>query len=142
MFLRDHSLVSGHAGQLCLQMKPCTFLIAPSNARKPTNLKDLWKVCQEEWQKIEKDYCAKLLVNYASKRLEGVLKNKGYHIPYQSRYTVRNGKKKYQPRNWFGEQGTSRGSEQHQIDPKLLRRSLLLIQEQFGIIQNLPMSHI
>ena len=26
--------------------------------------------------------------------------------------------KKYQPRNWFGEQGTSEGSEGYQIDPK------------------------
>ena len=64
------------------KLNPETFLIAPSNARKPTNLTDLWKVCQEEWHNIEKEYCAKLLENYASKRLEGVIKNKGYHIPY------------------------------------------------------------
>ena len=30
---------------------------------------------------------------------------------------VRNAKKKSQPRNWFGEQGTYKGFEWYQIDP-------------------------
>ena len=43
--------------------------------------------------------------------------------------------KKTQPRNWFGELGTSRGSEWYQIDPKWLN-------DQSSIIRNLQMSPI
>ena len=50
--------------------------------------------------------------------------------------------KKSQPRNWFGEEGTSRGYEWHQIDPKWLGRSLMLFQDQFGIIHNIQISPI
>ena len=36
----------------------------------------------------------------------------------QRLFAVRNGKNKSQPRNWFGQQGASEGSERYQIGPK------------------------
>ena len=44
--------------------------------RHPRNLKDLERICKEEWTKIHPKICANLLKNY-NKRLTSVLANKG-----------------------------------------------------------------
>ena len=45
------------------------------------NLKDLERICKEEWTKISPKICANLLKNY-NKRLTYVLANKGFSTKY------------------------------------------------------------
>ena len=45
--------------------------------RQPRNLKDLKRICKEEWIKIPPKICANLLKNY-NKHLTSVLANKGF----------------------------------------------------------------
>ena len=49
--------------------------------RQPWNLKDLERICKEEWTKIPPKICANLLKNY-NKRLTSVLANKGFSTKY------------------------------------------------------------
>ena len=49
--------------------------------RQPRNLKDLERICKEEWNKIPPKICANLLKNY-NKRLTSVLANKGFSTKY------------------------------------------------------------
>ena len=49
--------------------------------RQPRNLKDLERICKEEWTKIPPKICANLLKNY-NKRLTSVLANKGFSTKY------------------------------------------------------------
>ena len=49
--------------------------------RQPQNLKDLERICKEEWTKIPPRICANLLKNY-NKRLTSVLANKGFSTKY------------------------------------------------------------
>ena len=49
--------------------------------RQPRNLKDLERICKEEWTKIPPKICANLLKNY-NKRLASVLANKGFSTKY------------------------------------------------------------
>ena len=49
--------------------------------RKPKNLIQLEKYCQEEWAKITTEECNNLVENY-EKRLRKVIKAKGYTIDY------------------------------------------------------------
>ena len=46
--------------------------------RFPSNLMELERCCKEEWAKLPKDRCAKLVASY-SKRLEAVIAAKGAH---------------------------------------------------------------
>uniref|UniRef100_A0A674C1X2 Tc1-like transposase DDE domain-containing protein n=1 Tax=Salmo trutta TaxID=8032 RepID=A0A674C1X2_SALTR len=50
-------------------------------ARQPRNLKDLEKVCMEEWAKIPAAVCANLVKNYR-KRMISVIANKGFYTKY------------------------------------------------------------
>ena len=50
--------------------------------RQPWNLKDLERICKEEWTKIPPKICANLLKNY-NKHLTSVLTNKGFSTKYQ-----------------------------------------------------------
>ena len=49
--------------------------------QQPRNLKDLERICKEEWTKIPPKICANLLKNY-SKRLTSALANKGFSTKY------------------------------------------------------------
>ena len=49
--------------------------------RQPRNLKDLERICKEEWTKILPKISANLLKNY-NKCLTSVLANKGFSIKY------------------------------------------------------------
>ena len=49
--------------------------------RQPRNLKDLERICKEEWTKIPPKICANLLTNY-NKRLASVLANNGFSTKY------------------------------------------------------------
>ena len=49
--------------------------------RQPTNLKDLERICKEEWAKIPPGICKNLVTNYR-KRLAAVLANKGFFTKY------------------------------------------------------------
>ncbi|KAG2456319.1 TCB1 transposase, partial [Polypterus senegalus] len=49
--------------------------------RFPSNLMELERCCKEEWAKLAKDMCAKLVASY-SKRLEGVIAAKGASTKY------------------------------------------------------------
>ena len=49
--------------------------------RKPSNIKQLDEVCQEEWKNLSVDECTRLVENY-QKRLREVLARKGYTIDY------------------------------------------------------------
>ena len=49
--------------------------------QQPRNLKDLEKICKEEWTKIPPEMCANLVTNY-KKRLTSVLPNKGFSTNY------------------------------------------------------------
>ena len=49
--------------------------------RQPRNLKDLERICKEEWTKIPPKICANLLKNY-NKRLTFVLANEGFSTKY------------------------------------------------------------
>ena len=49
--------------------------------RFPSNLMDLERCCKEEWAKLPKDGCAKLVASY-SKRLEAVIAAKGASTKY------------------------------------------------------------
>ena len=49
--------------------------------RQPPNLKDLERICKDEWTKIPPKICANLLKNY-KKRLTSVLANKGFSTKY------------------------------------------------------------
>ena len=49
--------------------------------RQPRNVKDLERICIEEWTKIPPKICANLLKNY-NKRLTSVLANKGFSTKY------------------------------------------------------------
>ena len=49
--------------------------------RQPRNLKDLERICKEEWTKITPKICANLLKNY-NKYLTSVLANKGFSTKY------------------------------------------------------------
>ena len=49
--------------------------------RQPRNLKDLERICKEEWIKIPPKICANLLKNY-NKHLTSVLANKGLSTKY------------------------------------------------------------
>ena len=50
-------------------------------ARRPTNLTQLYQLCQEEWGKIHPTYCGKLVEGY-TKRLTQVKQFKGYATKY------------------------------------------------------------
>ena len=47
----------------------------------PAGTLDLWERVQTEWDKIEPEYCRKL-VDSMSKRMETILKNSGFPIKY------------------------------------------------------------
>ncbi|CDQ66948.1 unnamed protein product [Oncorhynchus mykiss] len=49
--------------------------------QQPRNLKDLEKVCMEEWAKIPAAVCANMVKNYR-KRIISVIANKGFCIKY------------------------------------------------------------
>ena len=49
--------------------------------QQPRNIKDLERICKEEWTKIPPKICANLLKNY-NKRLNSVLANKGFSTKY------------------------------------------------------------
>ena len=49
--------------------------------QQPTNLKDLERICKEEWAKIPPGICKNLVTNYR-KRLAAVLANKGFFTKY------------------------------------------------------------
>ena len=49
--------------------------------RQPPNLKDLERICKEEWTKIPPKIWANLLKNY-NKHLTSVLANKGFSTKY------------------------------------------------------------
>ena len=49
--------------------------------RQPLNLKDLERICKEDWTKIPPMICANLLKNY-NKHLISVLANKGFSTKY------------------------------------------------------------
>ena len=49
--------------------------------RQPSNLKNLERICQEEWSKIPREMCKNLVTNY-KKRLTAVLASKGYCTKY------------------------------------------------------------
>uniref|UniRef100_A0A8C4SYG6 Tc1-like transposase DDE domain-containing protein n=1 Tax=Erpetoichthys calabaricus TaxID=27687 RepID=A0A8C4SYG6_ERPCA len=49
--------------------------------RFPSNLMELERCCKEEWAKLAKDRCAKLVASY-SKRLEAVIAAKGASTKY------------------------------------------------------------
>ena len=49
--------------------------------RQPRNLKDLERICEEEWTKIPPKICANLLKNY-NKHLTSVLANKSFSTKY------------------------------------------------------------
>uniref|UniRef100_A0A8C4SV05 Tc1-like transposase DDE domain-containing protein n=1 Tax=Erpetoichthys calabaricus TaxID=27687 RepID=A0A8C4SV05_ERPCA len=49
--------------------------------RFPSNLMELERSCKEEWAKLAKDRCAKLVASY-SKRLEAVIAAKGASTKY------------------------------------------------------------
>lgn len=51
------------------------------HARKPTNLKDLFAYCQEEWSKIPPEFCNNLVTNYKN-RLAAVKAAKGHATKY------------------------------------------------------------
>lgn len=51
------------------------------HARRPSNLQELETFAKEEWAKIPQETCLKLIENY-SKRLLGVIKQKGYTIDH------------------------------------------------------------
>ena len=50
--------------------------------RQPRNLKDLERICKEEWTKIPPKICANLLKKY-NKCLTSVLANKGFSTKYE-----------------------------------------------------------
>jgi hypothetical protein len=49
--------------------------------RSPTNLTELERICREEWEKLSKNRCAKLVVSYP-RRLEVVITAKGASTKY------------------------------------------------------------
>ena len=49
--------------------------------RFPSNLMELERCCKEEWAKLPKDRCAKLVGSY-SKRFEAVIAAKGASTKY------------------------------------------------------------
>ena len=49
--------------------------------QQPRNLKDLERICKEEWTKIPPKICANLLKNY-NKHLTSVLANNGFSTKY------------------------------------------------------------
>ncbi len=50
--------------------------------RSPSNLMELERSCKEEWEKLPKNRCAKLVASY-SKRLEAVIGAKGVSTKYE-----------------------------------------------------------
>ena len=50
-------------------------------SKQPKTLDDLYQYCQEEWEKIPTEYCAKLIENY-TKRLTAVKHVNGYATKY------------------------------------------------------------
>ena len=51
------------------------------SARLPTNIHDLYELCQEEWSNIPPSFCQKLVNGY-QKRLIAVKKAKGQATKY------------------------------------------------------------
>jgi hypothetical protein len=49
--------------------------------RSPSNLTELERICREEWEKLPKYRCAKLIVSYP-RRIEGVITAKGASTKY------------------------------------------------------------
>jgi hypothetical protein len=49
--------------------------------RAPSNLTDLERICREEWEKLHKYRCAKLVESYP-RRLEAVVAVKGASTKY------------------------------------------------------------
>ncbi len=49
--------------------------------RQPRNLKDLERICKEEWDKIPPEMCANLVASY-KKCLTSVIANKGFATKY------------------------------------------------------------
>ena len=49
--------------------------------RSPSNLTDLERICREEWEKLPKYRCAKLVASH-TRRLEGVITAKGASTKY------------------------------------------------------------
>ena len=49
--------------------------------RSPSNLMELGRICKEEWEKLPKNRCAKLVASY-SRRLEAVIAAKGASTKY------------------------------------------------------------
>jgi hypothetical protein len=49
--------------------------------RSPANLTELEKICREEWEKLSKYKCAKLVVSYP-RRLGAVIAAKGASTKY------------------------------------------------------------
>ena len=47
----------------------------------PSNLTELERICREEWEKLPKYWCAKLVVSY-SRRLKAVIAAKGVSTKY------------------------------------------------------------
>jgi len=52
--------------------------------RSPSNLMELERFCKEEWEKLPKNRCAKLVASY-SKRLEAVIAAKGASTKYRAK---------------------------------------------------------
>ena len=50
-------------------------------ARNPTSVARGWEIIQEEWEKIPKEYCQKLVYSMP-KRLNACIKNFGYKTKY------------------------------------------------------------
>jgi hypothetical protein len=50
--------------------------------RSPSNLKELERICREEWEKLPKYRCAKLVASYP-RRLKAVIAAKGASTKYR-----------------------------------------------------------
>lgn len=58
-----------------------TILKKRVHDRKPGNLRELERISKEEWANIPSEFCQNLIVSY-EKRLNAVIKNKGFPIDY------------------------------------------------------------
>jgi hypothetical protein len=59
----------------------CKDLKIAVQPRSPSNLTELENICREEWEKLPKYRCAKLVVSYL-RRLEAVIAAKGASTKY------------------------------------------------------------
>jgi hypothetical protein len=59
----------------------CRDLTIAVQRPSPSNLTELERICREEWEKLPKYRCAKLVASY-SRRLEAVIPAKGASTKY------------------------------------------------------------